>query len=440
MADQLRHDAMGWKGATPAQTPRIDALAQRAARFHNCFTQAPVCSPARHSLHTGLYVHQHGVTQNPAPGRDVQPHDHMRTIAHHLNEHGFRCFQHGHMHWVDGVDNGYEPDFRGYWVEHDAWLDTLSPQARERWHAENDLNPIRTTTAGPGPRSADEHYGHFVAKRTVEQLERSASDGRPFLGWVSFTEPHPPWRPPHEFYEKVDPQTIELPPPWDPHSHAAEPIPYLRSKWEHLTDYERRQMIAAYFAMVALLDRYVGRVLDTLEETGLAESTAVIFLSDHGDQLGEDGLFLKFVMRDASLRTPLLIAGPGVQAGDVDALVEHVDLFPTICDLLDVPIPEGLPGRSLSPLAAGEPVDDGWRTSVFSQIGEMRGVRTREASMTLRGDEPVELFDLERDPGQRRNVLGDARYEPMRRSLFGVLERWCAEASLHGGVDGGGVA
>lgn len=435
MADQLRHDAMGWRGSSLAHTPNLDALAARSARFHRCFTQAPVCAPARHSLHTGRYVHEHGVTLNPGPGRDVRPTPPLRTLAHHLRGQGYRCFQHGHMHWVGDVDNGYEPECRSYWVEHEAWLERLSPAAKRRWHAEHDPPDIRTTTAGPGPRAAEEHYGHFVAERTLEQFQRSAEDGRRFLGWVSFTEPHPPWYPPRELYARIDPAAVELPPPPDPDARSAEPVPHLQGKWAHLTDHERRQMIAAYFAMVALLDGYVGRVLSGLEASGLADETAVVFLADHGEQLGEHGLFLKFVMRDASLRTPLMIAGPGVEAGDVHALVEHVDLFPTVCDLLGEPVPEDVSGRSLGPLVRGEPAPEPWRLGVFSQIGEMRGIRTEAAAMTLRGGEPVELFDLERDPGQRRNVIDDPAQADRRASLLGEVARW--QTARSNGVAGG---
>ncbi|MFQ5808105.1 MAG: sulfatase-like hydrolase/transferase [Armatimonadota bacterium] len=233
MCDHHRFDALSCLGNPLARTPNLDRLAARSVRFDNAFTQSPVCAPARHSLATGRYAHAQGVITN-----SHKPHPGMVTIGHALQPLGHRRFQQGHMHWTDpDVDNGYEP-----WLTHAAWHDAMPPEVAARYEWEGQ-GVTRRTTAGPSPRTREQYSGHFVATNAVEQMESAVERGEKFLCWTAFSEPHPPFYPPREIYERFDQSQIQLPaqaPPDAPPPH--ELILHKRREWAHLTEVEVRQI------------------------------------------------------------------------------------------------------------------------------------------------------------------------------------------------------
>ncbi len=198
-------------------------------------------------------------------------------------------------------------------------------------------------------------------------------------------------------------------------------------EWEHLTDVEIRQMIAGYHGLVSLMDDYVGRLLAALEELGVAEDTVIVFTADHGDQLYEHEVFLKYITRESSIHVPLMIHVPGAPPGRREELIEHVDLFPTVCDLAGLETPEPVQGRSLRPLLEGRPADT-WRDAVFSEIDDEAGhitmVRTDRWKLNLYDEGPDELFDLENDPGEFFNRQGDKACAQIEADLRSRLESW----------------
>ena len=415
MCDHHRFDALGCLGNPLARTPNLDRLAARSVRFDNCFSQSPVCAPARHSLATGRYAHAHGVVTN-----DSMPHPGMVTIAHALQPLGYRRIQLGHMHWKDpDMETGYEP-----WITHGAWREAM-PAAALRRHEWEQQNITRRTTGGPGPRSAQQYSGYCVATNAIDQIESAVARGRPFLCWAAFSEPHPPFYPPREIYERFDQSRIPLPrqaPPGCPRPH--EYILNKRKEWEHLTEVEVRQIIAGYYGMVELVDGYCGMVLEALDRLQIREETVVIWTVDHGDQMWEHELFLKFNMYDGSVHVPLLLDVPGGGPSVRGELVEHVDVFATICDLLGASCPATVQGRSLVPLLDGGPAPDGWRDAVFSQIGNVQMIRTHEMKLNVYGGEPGELYDLQRDPEEFCNRIAEPRYAQTVQTLFHRLKQW----------------
>jgi choline-sulfatase len=390
-------------------------------RFENCYNQAPVCAPTRHSLATGRYCHAHGVITNqhrPFPG--------MTTLGHALQPLGYRRFNQGHMHWTDlSVDTGYEP-----WIDKEMWRATmpLDVLARYGWEGQN---ITRRTTGGPSPRTREQYWGYHVATNAIRQIEEAVERGEPFLCWTAFTEPHPPFYPPKELYSLFDQAAIRLPeqaPPDAPPPHLS--ILHKRREWAHLTEVEIRQIIAGYYGMVALVDGYCGMVLDALERLGIRDETIVVWTVDHGDQMWEHELFLKFVMREASVHVPLLIDAPGVESGVRSELTEHVDLLPTLCDLVDASIPETVQGRSLAPLLGTDPAPTGWRDAVFSQIGDVQMIRTADAKLNVYGGEPGEFYDLESDPHEFYNRIADPACATTISDLHARLQAWEAANRL----------
>ncbi|MCX7013823.1 MAG: sulfatase-like hydrolase/transferase, partial [Candidatus Sumerlaeota bacterium] len=389
----------------------------------------PVCSPARHSLNTGQYCHVHGVTGNSRPANPG-----MFTLAHALKPRGYRCLHQGHMHW-SGQPNGYEPPWETGWVGRDEWRASLSPKALQRHEVEQ---AIRRTTGGPGPRTIEEFSGAFVAGQTIKRIEEAVGQGEKFLAWCSFSEPHPPFYPPTEFYRLVDQSFIELPPPLPPNAAPHHPhVVQKRREWRHLTDVERRQIIAAYYGMVALLDVYLGRVLDALKRLGVWDETIIVWTADHGDQLFENELLLKFVMRESALRVPMMVRVPGRAGRDRGEFVEQVDLFPTVCDLLGIEIPPSVQGRSLAPLMNEAPAPTDWRDAVFSQIHERssvdtRMIRTERWKLNVYNGEPGELFDMENDPGEFHNLIGNPAHAVVIAELHKRIRQWQARPNFGG--------
>jgi len=415
MCDHHRFDALGCLGNPLAHTPYLDKLASQSVRFDNCFTQSPVCAPARHSLATGRYVHAHGVITNshlPYPG--------MVTIAHALQPLGYRRFNLGHMHWKDlTMDTGYEP-----WVTHEAWRKAMPRRVLDRYEWEGQ-NITRRTTGGPGPRTREQYSGYYVAKNAIAQIESAARNGEPFLCWAAFSEPHPPFYPPKEIYQRFDQSEIQLPPQAPP--EAAPPPQYILDKqkeWAHLTDVEVRQVLAGYYGMVALVDGYCGMILDALAQLGIRDETMVIWTVDHGDQMWEHKMFLKFCMYEASVHIPLLIHIPGKKSGVRSELVEHIDLFPTICDLVGADCPGTVQGRTLVPLLGDDPAPRDWRNAVFSQIGDVEMIRTKEWKLNVYGGQPGELYHLRNDPKEFDNRIADPQHSDTVQSLFERLKEW----------------
>jgi choline-sulfatase len=324
------------------------------------------------------------------------------------------------MHWKDlEMDTGYEP-----WITHDEWRMAMPEKVLARWRWERQ-DVTRRTTGGPSTRTAEQYSGYYVARNAIRQIRSSVQKGENFLCWAAFSEPHPPFYPPRELYEKTDQSAIELPEQAGPqHRPPPEYILARRREWAHLTEVEIRQIIAGYYGMVELADSYCGMVLDEIDQLGVRDDTVVIWTVDHGDQVWEHELFLKFCMYEGSVHVPLLIDVPGVGAARRDELVEHVDLFPTICDLVGAEIPGTVQGRSLLPLIGNGPAPVGWRDAVFSQIRDIQMIRTSSAKLNMYGGVPGELYDLDSDPGELDNLISDPGHAARVRSLQERLRDW----------------
>ena len=293
---------------------------------------------------------------------------------------------------------------------------------RYEWEAQN---ITRRTTAGPSPRTREQYWGYHVANESIRLMEEAVEIGEPFLCWTAFTEPHPPFYPPCELYSLIDQSKIQLP----EQAPADAPPPHdrilkMRQEWQHLTDVEVRQILAGYYGMVALVDSYCGMVLDGLDRLGIRDETMVIWTSDHGDQMWEHELFLKFNMHEASIRVPLLVDIPQGDSGVRSELVEHIDVFPTICELLGITRPTSVQGRSLVPLLGSDPAPEGWRDAVFSQIGNIQMIRTEEWKLNVYDEIPGDLYDLKSDPQEFCNRIADPDCAGIIEVLKDRLDEW----------------
>jgi arylsulfatase A-like enzyme len=350
----------------------------------------------------------------------------MVTIAHALKPLNYRRIQLGHMHWTDlEMDTGYEP-----WITHDEWRRAMPKEVLDRysWEAQD---ITRRTTGGPSTRLRNQYSGHYVATNAIREITSAVRGNENFLCWAAFSEPHPPFYPPREIYEKIDQSEIQL--PQQARAEHRPPHEYIverRREWQHLTEIEIRQMIAGYYGMVELVDGYCGMVLNALDELGVRDETIVIWTVDHGDQMWEHELFVKFNMYEGSVHVPILIDVPGQGPAVRTELVEHIDLFPTICELVGARCPEGVQGRSLLPLLGNGPTPSGWRDAVFSEEsrraigGNLEMIRTKSMKLNVYNRVPGELYDLREDPGELDNRITDPQYEGTISQLLERLKEW----------------
>ena len=407
MSDEARKDVVFHDKYPFVRTPNIDSLRGEAVSFHHCFANYPVCVPSRSSMITGRYPHQIGVLRNshrlPADERD---------LGHHLSAHGFDCVSFGKTH---NTNHGFRS----------ITYDQVATMGFENHGYLEDPDLITGVFEG-----AAAEYCDFVACRQFDDYLRGRAGGAPFAAFVGIYAPHPPLYPPREYAGLYSGDEIALPPLPTARDNAARPsmqaVP--RRRWNAYPDATRREVIANYLALITLLDDCVGRILTTLRATATLDDTLVVLVSDHGDQLGEHGMAGKMGnLYEASVRVPLVIRLPGgAHAGAERAqMAEMVDLFPTICDVLGVPQPDGRQapvGRSLAPVVADPRAEH--RSVVHAMLLEGQMARSRDLKLNFYADDRCELYDLATDPGETVNRYDDPAYRDRRQELLEEIARF----------------
>ena len=447
-ADEMRHDCLGMAGHPVVRTPHLDALAARGVRFTNAYTPYPVCVPARLSIMSGQYAHAHGATGNGAMIPSGQP-----TVAGLARDAGYRTAAIGKMHfWPPYAPVGFEhmrlAEQNGAgWKVDDYHSDYLAQRGLiDEWDRWDQHQPYRDQAppeywASFGARASalpDEHYHTtWIAEETISWLKQD--DPRPFFAWTSFIKPHHPFDPPRPWDAMYDPATV--PPLGDPAEALAKPLMTEGGRRDprraffdlrNLSGEAFAHVAALYYATISHIDHHVGRILTTLQDLGRLDDTVVVFTSDHGDYMGDYGLILKSpsVPYDALARVPMIVAGPGCRRGAAcHALVSLVDLLPTVAAIAGAPIPRFVQGRDLAPLFADPATGaTGWRSAVFSETREIKAVRTeRHKYLYNRRLAIEELYDLETDPGERRNLAPDSASAPLLAEMRRRLLDWLIE-------------
>jgi len=406
MSDQHRWDFLGCMGHPLVQTPVLDRLASQGTLFDAAYCQYPVCVPSRMTIITGRYAHSHGAIGNLY----ALPQD-QQTIAGHLKTFGYQTGAIGKMHFV-GEDQHHGFDYRIEKAEYakETGDDSRNPQIRSRDGRE----------WGISTQTEEQTYEHFLADKTIEWLEKNGD--KPFCLWCSLIAPHPPFIAPEKLYRMYEGK-VRLPPqPPTPNAFIANS----RNRWADLTDDDARTVMTAYLARITLVDMNLGRVLAALDRLGLADSTIVSYTADHGDMEWQHKLFGKMVMFDGATRIPLILRGPSrIPKGAVrHEVVEHVDLVPTFCDLVGVPAPATVQGRSLVPLLEGK--TEGWPNAAFIEMHNCVIVRTPKYKCNFENDKPRELYDVEKDPQEWNNLVGQTGSEKTLAETKKLLDDWRA--------------
>lgn len=405
LSDEHTRDVTGCYGHQIVKTPNLDALAARGTRFHSAYTNCPICVPARASLHTGTHVATNGCWDN------AHPYDgSIRSWAHRMRDLGHHTMSIGKLHFRSAADdNGFVEEIIPLHVV-DGVGDLLGlirrPQAAKRGGM-----PDLARNAGSG-ESSYAAYDRNIRDGAIEWLTTQAARfEKPWALFVSMVKPHFPLIAPAEFFSLYPPENMPMPRLYGPNDYPAHPsVAALRNCMnydDHFSPDQVRIALAAYYGMVSFLDDNVGQILRALTEAGLADSTRVIYTTDHGDNLGTRHMWGKSVHYEEAAAIPMIVAGPDIPAGHVCRTpVTLVDIYPTILDSVGVAPDQtdlGLPGLSLldianfpcnpSRVAFGEYHAAGSITAMYM----LRKGRWKYIHHV--GFFP-ELFDLNSDPGE----------------------------------------
>ena len=410
-SDQHSKRVLGCYGNPVVKTPHLDGLAARGTRFANAYCPTPICVPSRASLATGRYAHRIGSWDNAKPyvgteapswGHRLTESDHkVTTIGKlHYRKVGDPCGfpdQRLPMHVLDGVGDLYQ---------------LLRADMPVRPHS-------RRQVLEAGPREVEyTRYDRAIGREAVNFLrEEAPRETKPWALFVSFTYPHFPLGVPEPYFSLHPPESLPMPVQWRPEEWPRHPVLDLQRRQqafeEPFDEPTIRRAMQAYYGMVAFLDEQIGLVLEALEASGQAGNTRIIYTTDHGEQLGEHGLWWKSSMYEASAGIPLIVAGPDVPAGKVVSTnVSLVDCFPGIVEAAGERLQAedaDLPGESIFRLAqeADRPrtVFSEYHT-LFSPNGIFMLRSERYKYLNYLGY-PPQLFDLIGDPYETRDLAGD---------------------------------
>lgn len=423
--DQHRHDFVGYAGADFVRTPNVDRLAERGTAFTHCCTNAPVCGPARIALATGLLPTRLGTTTNSRSFMPLSAPNHYR----HFRDHGYRvelvgrhdlakpgapASLHGNrpLNFSYGFTRALEVEggmscaragertgqasgpYTRYLREQGLFADYVDDFAARRekgWIIDASHDSVLPT---------EHHQDSFVGRKAVERIRGMETD-YPWYMLVSFQGPHDPFDPPTEYAGRY--READVPPAVPPRMEGKpRRVRRRREQYEHAAPADIVRARRQYCAKIELIDAQVGRMMRALEERGMIDDTIVVFASDHGEHLGDHGLFVKHTAYEPSMRVPLAICGPGVERGTTDALVELFDLNPTLVQMGGLPAQPDLDARSFVGVLRGE--RKAHREDCVACEGSYRAIRTRRYKYIETENDRRELYDLSQDRAEQHNI------------------------------------
>lgn len=433
ICDDLNCD-IGCYGHPLVKTPHIDRLAARGVRFANAHCQYPLCGPSRASFMTGMYPDQNLVKRNAIYIREHVPN--VNTMSQMFRDAGYFATRIGKIYHYNvpkhigtgGHDDPY------------SWNRTINPRGRDK----DDEDKIFSLTPGSfgatlswlaADGSDEEQTDGIAATETIRVLKNHADRGDPFYLAVGLYRPHTPYVAPKKYFDAYPLEAIKVPTVprgyLDTLPEPAKKSLTRKKQQNNLKDELARQAIQAYYASINFADSQLGRILDALDESGLAENTIVLFTSDHGYHMGEHDYYQKTTLFENATHVPLIIAGPGVQRGRVaETMAEMVDYYPTLAELAGLEAPEYAAGVSLAEAlrdASATP-----RSSALTQYDSGYSIRTPRFRYTEWGEDASlgrELYDHKTDPAEMVNLAEDASRAATVAELSTILRERIAAAN-----------
>ena len=437
--DDLRPE-LGCYGAAHMKTPHLDQLAASGLLFERAYCQVAVCNPSRNSVLSGTRPDTTGIFDNQHFLRSQMPE--VVSLPQHFKNHGYTTLSLGKIFHHSEREPGDDPQS---WSE-PAWY---HGEPYRHWFTKESLDYVKQLKALPKARqpkqlraapfeAADEPDGSYpdaqTAEKALETLQRLKSDGKPFFLGVGLVKPHLPFTCPQKYWDLYPEDSIKLAANSQRPKDAPEPA--FHSNYElrsygtvpengKIPDAMALKLIRGYRACVSFMDAQLGRVLDELDRLGLRENTLVVLWGDHGYHLGENGIFTKMTNFELGARVPLVVSVPGMKTASkrTQALVELVDLYPTLAELCALPLPKQLEGTSFAPLL--EKPDLPWKKAAYSQYlrpGKPpimgRSIRTNEWRYTEWSDLKGKLVANELyDASESKNLAADPAHAELVRQL-----------------------
>ena len=416
--DDLRVE-IGCYGQTHVKTPVMDRLAARGMRFDRAYVQAAFCNPSRNSFLTGLRPDTTRIFGNRTRLRDRLPD--VVTLPQLFREQGYRTIRLGKI-----FHGGADMD------DPKSWDVALYPKVTDvgrRGEGRNLTGGAVKWCRWLAAEGDDEDQPDGQIAREAVRFLRQGHEA-PFFLAVGFNKPHDPFVAPKKYFDMYPLEELKLyrdPANRTPDSRFALGSVGWKREFDKFTDQERKEFLRSYYAGTTFVDTQIGKVLKALQESGAAESTIVVLISDHGYHLGERGWWNKNTLFELTARTPMIVYRPGMKAAgqSCSRLVEFVDIFPTLTELCGLPAPAVLEGRSFAPL-----LDDPrqhWKEAAFTQLVrgpvEGRSVRTERWRYIEwdRGQKGAELYDHETDPREYTNVASDPAHGQLIARLRALL-------------------
>jgi len=420
LADQWRYDCVSANGAPVMKTPNLDALAADGMRFTGAYTACALCSPARASIITGLYPHHHGQLVNTGNFNGVFDEYTLKFKSFHgyLKDAGYTTAHIGKWH-VPGEGKNEQWDIDIWHTPRQCWQG-LRERGIDFEFGRSEVQKIEwgpdAPFCGQSVLSAEDHHDGWVAARTLETLDQLAAQDKPFMLCAAFHGPHFPVAVPSPFDTLYNPEDV---PRYGNFDETFENKPIVQQyevmRWNsaHLTWKQWQNYIAHYWGYCSWLDSLIGKMIDKVKSLGLYDDTVIIFSPDHGDMGGSHRMFNKgFNMYEEDNHIPMIIRVPGVtKPGSVcDSFINLVDLAPTFLEIGGAAGAEKMDGRSLMPLLRGEKPED-WPKEAYvefngyeSTLLTIRMIRDERWKYVYNPFAEDELYDMESDPGELRNL------------------------------------
>ena len=430
MSDDLNTALSGF-GHPQCKTPELDKLAARGMRFENMHCQYPVCGASRASLMSGLYPYTNGTLGNAGTLRGNMPD--VLTMSQLFRRNGYRVGRVSKIYHM-----GIPPEILAGTATRDdphSWDEVVNIKAPEQnapgkktnWSPKNKSSQSFTGVVAENDDLA--HADGMAASHAIDFLKRHTD--KPFFLACGFVRPHVPLVAPAKYFDRYDRDAMLAPvvPENDLDDVPAIVRDYKRNSTSYgVTPELHKGLLEAYYASVSYMDAQVGRVLDALEELGLADNTIVVFTSDHGYLLGHHHKFQKQHLFEEATRVPFIVSVPWMknQHGKATAhITELIDLYPTLAKLAGLNAPDVLQGESMLPLLKN-PVSNDWKKEIAFTISRSGGesIRTHEWRFTQWnfGASGMELYDLKNDPGEFTNLAKNPKYAEQLKKLKAQLE------------------
>lgn len=440
--DDLRPE-LGCYGVEDIITPNLDRLAAEGLLFNRAYCQVPICMPSRASTLSGYRpesIGNAGQVLNAVPPGSA-------TLPQLFRNHGYRTVATGKVYhanyddpagWVKRyTDTFTEPEpAGGSQYGADGFVSGYQHQENPLLLVKNYFQSFADKGISPLPPSFeisetdDEvHPDAIIAQRAIEELQRAKKTGEPFFLAAGFYRPHLPFVAPKKYWDLYDRSTLSLPANIEPVQDGIK-----RYNWEEfrlysdipdegpMSEAKAREMIHGYYASVSFVDAQIGKVLDELKRLGLDRNTIVVLWGDNGFSLSEHGLWGKNTNYETSARVAMMISAPGMPKGDrTQALVELVDIYPTLAELCALPLPGHLEGTSFVPVMR-QPAR-AWKTAAFSHLlNGSRTIRTDQFRLIVHPEGQLELYDHRTGPAEDKNLAADPAHGETLKTQRAALE------------------